>query len=242
MFTETLTQDPTETQEGPAVSPTQDSSPEAGQPEQESGGDVETTPNDLKGDLHKDARFRRVIEQRNRLREQLREATAPKQPEQRQEQQQSQGQSRPAWFAKYFGDDDEAWEGFRQMTASARDEAKREALAEIRREADEKAADAKKWNDWVAEQKTDLMDEGEVADEQEWNRLCKVMDQFGPTTDGRLDFRKGLAIMRQQFQPKGMGDRRKLADSMNTRPKGDAPRPKVVTSADLRRMERNGEI
>lgn len=220
-----------------------ESSPDTEETSTESDGDekVENVPKDLKSALHKDARFKRVIEERNRLRRELEEAREAKQ-NQRQEEPKAPS-SKPAWFAKYFGDDDEAWQGFQQMTASAKTEAKAEAVAELKREQQETTQQADRWNSWVNEQVNTLEEEGESFDR---NALFKLMEEYRPTDDeGNLDFRRGLEILNlKDAKPSNIEAKRK-AGSLANGPKKTVAEPSkknVVTPNDIRKWRLTGEI
>lgn len=227
-----------------------DSSPEkaeeaAGQPETS----VEEVPKDLgEKPLHTDKRFKTVIEERNRYREeaaQVREAQAELerrlQDLERRPSPETQG-TKPEWFKRYFGDDEEAWNGFQSMTRSAKEEAKREALQEFESTltAEEKSLnEAREYNQ---SQMQSLRDEGEDFDV---NELTAVMLKYKPTTeDDQLDFRAGLEILKLQKPKDGKPQaRRQLASSLNQSKGAAEPQSKdYVTAADLRMMRQRGEI
>jgi hypothetical protein len=242
---ESLTQTDNLFPEEPAQDSPADPSPENEKTPAGQEGEVETPPADLKGSLHKDARFKRVIEERNRLRrerEELIEKLGSKEPADRQDIKATSTAQKPAWFAKYFGDDQEAWDGFQQMSRAAKEEAKREALAEFQEQSRSSEEQSKRWQSWVGEQVQTLEEEGETFDK---NALFKVMDEYRPTDDeGNLDFRKGLELLRLKTPQKDMGDRKKLADKLNGKGSGSEPRKRegVVTPKDLARMRAMGEL
>lgn len=222
---------------------TSDSSTENTDTSTESEGSIEEAPKDLddKTPLHKDARFKRVIEDRNRERrekrellaqiEQLKRGASSPNPETK------TSATKPAWFAKYFGDDDEAWQGFQQMTSAAKEEAKREAIAELKREQETSSKETERWTSWVNEQVQTLEEEGETFDK---NALFKVMDEYRPSDDnGNLDFRKGLELLKLKgTKPSNMAEKRAAAaKATSTSRSGSEPTKKTgLTSEDIRKM------
>lgn len=123
------------------------------------------------------------------------------------------------------------------MTSEAKEEAKREALKEMESKQTEAQENAKRANDWVEEQITSLKDSGEDFDR---NALFKTMEKYRPTdAEGNLDFKAGLELLRLS-QPDGkekVQAKRKLADSLNSRPGKTEPTSRgYKTSADLRKM------
>jgi hypothetical protein len=207
-----------------------------------SDGSVEEAPKDLndKTPLHKDARFKRVIEERNRERaekRELMERLERLEKQQRPDSQQKQGSSKPAWFAKYFGDDEEAWDGFKQMTASAKEEAKAEAVAELKREQEMTSKETQKWEQINNERMDELEEDGESFDR---NALMKLLVQrpiYDP--EGNLDFRTGLELLRMK-NPKNdtvSAKREAGAKATGSSKSGAEPKKKSgLTSEDIRKM------
>lgn len=217
------------------------SSPENVETSTGQDGSVEEPPKDLndKTPLHKDARFKRVIEERNRERAEKRELLERLERLEKGNQpipQKTTGQ-KPAWFAKYFGDDEEAWQGFQQMTSAAKEEAKAEAIAELKREQETSSRESQKWTSWVNEQVTMLEEEGEMFDK---NALFKVMDEYRPSDDsGNLDFRKGLELLRLKgSKPSNITAKREAgAKATGGARTGSEPQKKSgLTSEDIRKM------
>lgn len=232
-----------------------DPSPEKAETATGQQGETEQTPEDLKNGkepLHRDERFRRVVGDKNRYRRELEEARAELQkyksaPQPQQSQQQSQqAQRRPSWFTDFFGEGpkaDEAWDGFKQMSSADREQAKREALDEFRRESQSASEEAKRWEGWVGEQLDALEEEGEDFDR---NALQKFLSE-NPVVDaqGNLDFRKGLSLMRK-LNPKADNteDKRKAGSLATEKAKG-APQDtknKGVSPKDLQRLRNLGRL
>lgn len=222
---------------------TSDSSTENTDTSTESEGSIEEAPKDLddKTPLHKDARFKRVIEERNRERQEKRELLARLERLEKgirsPENETKTSATKPAWFAKYFGDDEEAWQGFQQMTSAAKEEAKREAIAELKREQETSSKETERWTSWVNEQVQTLEEEGETFDR---NALFKVMDEYRPSDDnGNLDFRKGLELLKLKgAKPSNLAEKRAAAaKATSTSRGGGEPTKKTgLTSDDIRKM------
>lgn len=159
----------------------------------------EKVPDDLNKDtrpLHKDDRFKKLIDERNRLREEREELVREREELLARSQQIKSPEvtSKPSWFQKYFGDDEEAWQGIKQLTASDREAIKQEAVQALREESGRAEKEAKYWQSWVEEKMADLREtEGDFDD----NELSDVMRRFKPTDEqGNLDFKAGLGILR----------------------------------------------
>jgi hypothetical protein len=235
--------DATPSSEAGEATQASDSSTETKETPAGQGGDDEAVPKDLdnKTALHKDARFRRVVEERNRLRRELDEArTNTRQEPAKSEPSKTQA---PEWFKKYFGDDKEAWDGFQQMNSTAKGEAKAEALAELKREQESSGKESARWESWVSEQVEALEDEGEAFEK---NALLKVMDEYKPTDEeGNLDFRKGLELLRlKSGKASNVADKRKAGALANGGSKtGSEPGKKnFVTPSDIKKWRQTGEL
>ena len=222
--------------ENPAESPTAEEKP-SGQGEDA----VEEVPNDLDDKpLHKDKRFKAVIEERNRLRderEQLLRDQAEFYKEKAEKPEAKKESDKPEWFKRYFGDDEEAWAGFQSMTSKAKKEAKQEALEEFESKQTQAQENQKKANDWVEEQVSSLK---ETEGEFDRNALLKIMDKYKPSdSEGNLDFKAGLEILRLQppENKEKSQARRKLADSLNSKSGKTEPSERgYQTAASLRKM------
>lgn len=219
---------------------TSDSSTETEETSTESDGSVEEAPKDLndKTPLHKDARFKRVIEERNRERAEKRELLERLERLEKGTKDPSKpSTTKPAWFAKYFGDDEEAWQGFQQMTASAKEEAKAEAIAELKREQETSSKELQHWERVNNERMDELEEEGETFDR---NALVKLLVQR-PIYDaeGNLDFRTGLEILKMKGgKPSNIADKRAAgAKATGTARSSSEPKKKDgLTSEDIRKM------
>lgn len=202
---------------------------------------LEEAPKDLndKTPLHKDARFKRVIEERNRERAEKRELLERLERLEKgsPSSQQKTSSSKPAWFAKYFGDDQEAWDGFQSMTASAKEEAKAEAIAELRREQETSSKEVQKWEQTNNERMDELEEEGESFDR---NALIKLLVQR-PIYDaeGNLDFRTGLEILKARTsKPSNIAAKREAGAKATGSAKGGSEPTKKsgMTSEEIRKM------
>lgn len=222
-----------EPEKEPASETEQTDKEPAGQGESGDG----TAQDDLSSKSVPYKRLKEVVDQRNVYRDKY-EALLEQQATVKADAPQTQtSTAKPEWFKKYFGDDDEAWQGFQGMTSTAKEEAKREALQEIETKQTEAQETAKRANEWVEEQVSSLK---ETEGDFDRNALFKVMDKYRPTDDqGNLDFKAGLEILRlQPAETKEKSQaRRKLADKLNSSSGKTEPSTRsYVTRADLQRM------
>lgn len=224
----------------PAASPTENKESPTSQDEQGKTDvstddtvetDVEKVPDDLKdtGHLHKDSRFNRVIRERNELREERMRLLEEKAKfyQEKATPAQAAKTERPAWFTKYFGDDEEAWNG---MTALAQEK----ALAQIQAKEEQQQTVQEQSNQWVDDQ-IDMLD-GDF----DRNLLMAIMDKYHPTNaHGDLDFQLGLEMYREKYpdQAKEKAEaRKKVASSLNVQPgKTEPSQPTYATRASLRK-------
>lgn len=203
-------------------------------------GEIEEAPKDLddKTPLHKDERFKRVIEERNRERQEKHELLARLEAlenERRPEPSKSTS-AKPAWFAKYFGDDDEAWEGFQSMTASAKAEAKAEAVAELRREQEQSSKEIQRWEKMNNERMDELEEEGERFDRNALTKL--LLERPIYDSEGNLDFRTGLELLKlKDPKPSKVAEKRLAGAKATQMPRGSEPKKSDgLTSAEIRKM------
>lgn len=143
----------------------------------------------------------------------------------------------PEWFTTRFGEDPNLWKAYSTTTQAEKADIKKEIMAEIRAEQNQAKEQEAHWQNWVAENVQNLKDEGEKFDE---NALYKVMTDFNPTdAQGNLDFRKGLALLKQ-LDTKGDADkdkanaRKEVAASTTSSVKGEKQAP-VLTPKQLRK-------
>jgi len=234
--------------ESKAEAPTaSDSSTEKEETSTGTDGGAQEAAKDLKVEvpLHKDERFKRVIAERNQLRQEKAEWTKrmmERETESKATSKPTTSESAPAWFQKYFGDDKEAWDGFKAMSSADRDALKREIRDEIENETKTRDSESKKWDSWVTEQVQTLEEEGETFDK---NALFKVMNEFRPTDDeGNLDFRKGLALLKRG-SPASQTAEKRVAGAKATgtqKGTGEPGSKNFVTPADIRKMRLRGEL
>ena len=126
-----------------------DSSTETEQPAGQ--GAEKEIPKDLKpGEpLHKDARFRRVVEEKNRLKQEREDMLRRIQDlESRSTRQAPQTDNRPmpAIFASYFGTEAQAQEAWNLLKPLDKDALKAELREELKREQETSQQDSQKWD------------------------------------------------------------------------------------------------
>jgi hypothetical protein len=225
-----------------------ESSTETEQPAGQGEG-TEGTPKDLKpGEaLHKDERFRRVIADRNRLRQEREEMLSRLQALEsrtaRQESPKTDNRPMPAVFASYFGTEAQAQEAWNLLKPLDKDALKAELREELQNERQSEAQEAQKWDRWVADNIESLRDEGEEFDK---NALLKVMDEYGTKdAEGNYDFRKGLELLRrlEATQPNPVEAKRKAGALATATKTGSAPDKKnYVTPSDIKKWRLNGTL
>lgn len=228
-----------------AEEPSESSTEKDETPSGQEGTEVEEVPEDLNKDsrpLHKDERFKSLIAERNRLREE-REQWLEEKAKFYEERatvttKSTEVQSKPSWFQKYFGDDEEAWQGFQGMNAKAKAEAKQEALEELRQESRQQEEQQKYWQTWVQDKLNELKEtEGDFNE----NELTDVMRRFKPTDEqGNLDFRAGLNILRlekgTQEKLKGVAKKKVAATLGTDKGKTEPQDDDVITPEKLKKM------
>ena len=220
--------------EGADGQPDSGRKPEGQDPEKPEGEDDDELP------FHKHPRWKKVIEERNELRE------VTQRQEERLAALETAQQGRndapapkkiqiPDWFRESFGENDEAWAGFREYDAQRRAEMKAEVLQEQESVKAQAVEESKKWDKWVDGQLDALEDEGLKFDR---NRLLKVANDYLPSdSDGNIDFRKAYDIL-QKMEPSDAGDKAKAKKEAAGRaapsPTQAKPEKSVLTSKDLR--------
>lgn len=232
----------TATQEEPETS---ESSNETEKPAGQAG--EEEAPKDLKpGEpLHKDERFRRLIADKNRLkqeRDEMLDRISRLEQTQRAPERPQANEPIPAWFANYFGTEAQAKEAWEHLKPADLNALKAEIRDDLRREQEAQTQSTQKWDRWVNDQVESLEEEGETF---ERNALLKVMDQYRPSdNEGNLDFRKGLELLRLKGEkPNQVEAKRKAAAMTGTAAKGSEPSKKnVVSRADILKWRQTGEL
>lgn len=147
----------------------------------------------------------------------------------------------PEWFPK-TGDkeaDERKYKEYMSYEAGVKAQIKQELLEESTKEAKEKAAEEKKWTDWVTTSLDKLQDEGKKFDR---NELQAVALKYLPSDEeGNIDFGKAYEIMTElkKIQPAPQAQkadaRKKIGDLATTsKQSADRPERKGETSASLR--------
>lgn len=147
-------------------------------------------------DLHKHPRFKKVLEERNELREEVDSLKEPKE-----EKQVESGQfDEPIdpTFARLYGDDPDLWRLYKQQQDRDRASLKAELKEEFREEQESVAQRQKeseqRARERIQEDIQDLHDAGRTFDD---NKLMKFMEDYPIWKDGsdELDFEKGLDLL-----------------------------------------------
>jgi len=183
--------------------------------------------------FHKHPRFKSLVEEKNRYKEELdelKERVESKFSEL--EESRSQTQPIPNWFSDAFGDNPEVWEKYQSHEKEAREEIKREIREELESEQNHKAEESQKWEDWVDDQIETLKDDGLKFEK---NELMKVMVDYKPTDEqGNIDFKRGYEIlqMTKKKDPEKSEARKQIAD--DGKPKGEPREKKWKTPEDMK--------
>lgn len=118
----------------------------------------------------------------------------------------AQGQDTPevrAWYKQY-----------QQSTKQERDSIRQDVLKEIKQEQEKKEQEVTKWNDWVEEETTRVLD-GEKGFTK--NELLKVANDFQPIDEkGNISFEKALQILKMQKQGKDSSTEQKKKIAAST--------------------------
>ncbi len=221
VITETPVRTDEQVKETPAVPPA-DETTKAAEPSQ--GG--ANTP-DANVPFHKHPRWQKAQEELAELRK-YRDEVKPRletyeQMMSRMGNQQTQSSVQiPDWFPKTGKqqEDEQRYQEYLNYENGVKAQIKQELVEEQTKEAQQKAAEEKKWSDWVTNSLEKLEDEGNKFDR---NELQKTALEYLPTDlDGNIDFGKALKIMNQlHAQSDAVAEvksdaRKRLADTANT--------------------------
>lgn len=147
----------------------------------------------------------------------------------------------PEWFPKTGNQqaDDQKYQEYLNYENGVKAQIKQELIEEQTKEATQKAAEEKKWADWVNTSLEKLEDEGNRFDR---NELQKVALEYLPTDmEGNIDFGKALRIMNQlKSQQTAVAEvksdaRKRLADTASgSSSRADKAPAKFQTTQSLR--------
>lgn len=223
------------------TAPPAETKPEPAKPPQ--GG--EHTPDENNLPFHKHPRWIKTQEELAELRK-YRDDTKPRLEtyEQMMSRLGNQNQPKaqiPEWFPKSGNQqvDEQKYQEYLNYENGVKAQIKQELIEEQTREARQKAAEEKKWADWVNTSLEKLEDEGHKFDR---NELQKVALEYLPTDlEGNIDFSKALKIMNQlKAQQVAVAEvksdaRKKLADTANaSTQRAEKPPQKFQTTRSLR--------
>lgn len=236
-FDSSLSNSEGQVKETPAVPPA-DETTKAAEPSQ--GGD--NTP-EANMPFHKHPRWVKTQEELARLREFESSAkTKLETYEQVMSKFNQPTQSKiPEWFPKSGNQaaDDQKYQEYLNYENGVKAQIKQELIEEQTKEATQKAAEEKKWSDWVNDSLEKLEDEGNRFDR---NELQKVALEYLPTDmEGNIDFGKALKIMNQlksqqvAVQQVKSDARKQLADTASgSSSRADKAPAKFQTTQSLR--------
>jgi hypothetical protein len=147
--------------------------------------------------LHKHPRFKELIKKNQDLKAEL-SGMNEKLDRVLSAQEVKAGSEIPKWFKAYVGDDEKAWEEYKEYSTTQQ-QASHGQIAEVVRKtlAEEKTVSGAKetqMQDWLSGQLQDLRDEGLAFDDQD---LIDVLKEWQPTdTSGNLDFHRGYKLLK----------------------------------------------
>lgn len=200
----------------------------------------EETPEEEKAKevpYHENPRFRKLIEERNRLREDNRtyedRLTALERTKERPE---AAPTSVPDWFTEAFGADPKLYAKYRAHSDAERSQLREELREEIRAEAGKKADEGRKWEEWVETQLESLEDDGLKFDRNELMKFASDYTVVGK--DGNIDFRKAhelLGKVKEGGKTGGKSNERKKLGALGTQKGEPTEKPKVYTSEEIRK-------
>ena len=147
----------------------------------------------------------------------------------------------PDWFPKTGNaqEDGKKYQEYLNYENGVKAQIKQELVEEQTKEATQKAAEEKKWSDWVNTSLEKLEDDGNKFDR---NELQKVALEYLPTDlEGNIDFGKALKIMNQLKQQQTAVQevksdaRKRLADTASgSNSRGESAPKKFQTAQSLR--------
>jgi len=182
-------------------------------------------------------RFRKVIAERNELRERIAELETLKQEiEALKKSAPKPAEPIPDWFTESFGENPELWGKYRtyeeQRYAAIQQAAERRTQETLKAEREE----ANKWEGWVKGRLDKLAASGLEFDR---NRLLKVALDYAPSDDdGNIDFEKAYKLM-VKFDHSDKHERTEAKKKIATltAPSGTEPEAQeFVTDADLKKL------
>lgn len=158
----------------------------------------------------------------------------------------------PAWFSRLYADPNEArvqYQDYLKEAPKTQDAFKDAVAAEVERQLstldDRKSKKQEEQDAWLDTQLSELETAGESFDRE---KLIEVMAEYAPTTEGNLDFSKGLKILKtiggnqtaeDRKKQKQVADARKnAADLSNTGGGGgegdqdDSERMKIIRASN----------
>lgn len=238
--------------ETPAESPTEDNQTEQS-PSSQGEGEIDASseegapkePNTENANnlpFNKDPRWQDLIRERDEAREEasrLRSATP--EPVAQVTLQATQA-SVPKPFVELFGENEDAWNKWQELSRLERETLKNELVQDQVRAQEAQKSETDRWNKWV-EKSVEGLERTHGAklqkDSSDFNELMKITLEYKPSDDhGNISFEKGYELMmklrREENQEKSKA-RKSIAAATSSEPKAEAAPADFYTSKDLRR-------
>ena len=211
--------DPFAEQEQEEIPTSADSSTEETESTEETGADQDNETENANLPLHKDARFKRVIEERNQLRDKLSEIEAWREEieaERSAKKEQEESVTIPDWYVTAHGYDEEGYKSYLKSESEKEETLLEKLQTKQQAEAEKEESEKTYWANWVTEKIESIEETHGKMSQDTRNKLNKVMEDYTPTdSEGNLDFEKGYALMEKVYA-KTSNERKSLVDTSNS--------------------------
>lgn len=236
---ETTTPDsPSETEEE-QEEPSQEGD-EAEDTDDDNSDDSENTPDEKDIPFHKHPRWKQKQQEVEELKQQVEELrtvkTQPEVPQSRDDE------PLPQWVLG-LGNGTETpelrswYKTYTESTKAERESLRQEVISEIKKEQEQKEKEVEKWNNWVEEESTRVL-EGEKGITK--NELLKAANDFQPVdANGNISFEKALQIVKMQKaqKPDSSEQKKKIASTTTGGQRGTSQNRQVNTPHTLRNSD-----
>lgn len=239
--------EPTEEKETPTDSPPEnkpEEDEEGSQPSEEEEESEESSPKESEKEdvpFHEHPRWKEVY---GELKE-LRDFKSEVQPVLESLRESKETKEVPTWFKTIYGEDENAWNQYREYSKQEKESLKSEILGVIQEQQNKTTEESKKYDEWVnSELKTLGSEIGEdlVSNPEKntlRNKILKTALEWAPVnTKGEYDFKKAYKILKLQDKPKEdpkpKSDERKKLASLETPKSQNKEEKNFMTPSDLR--------
>jgi hypothetical protein len=197
-----------------------------------SEGEQEEDDNNIP--FHKHPRFKQVIEEKNRLKEELEEMKAHMEEKFNNLETKQSLNEIPSWFVEMFGDNEAAWKVWEKKEKADRENILKEAANLYEKQKAVTEEESQHWDQWVDDNVSSIPN---IKNENDKNELLKIMLDYKPTDDeGNLDFQKGYNIWKMsKKQNEVTQNKKEIADVTNSESSAEKSNDKgYLTTNDIR--------